>query len=311
MLRHDRLSTLRGDIIQNRLHFCIRVLHEMVHRNNSWHTELLDVFNVASKVGTALLYRIHIFRIQILLNHAAIHLHRPNGRDNHDRRRFQSSFAALDVQEFLGPQIGPETRFRHNIVGQLQRGRRRDYRVTAMRDVRKRAAMHKGRIVFQSLHKVRLHRIFQQHRHRAIGLDVARKNRRAIPAIGHDHIPKSLLQILQVFRKTEDRHHFRRHRNVKPAFARKSISDAAQRQGHLTQCTVIHVDNAAPGHTTQINFLLIAPINVIVDHRRQKRMGRGNGMEITGKMKVHILHWNNLRITAARSPAFHSKIWPK
>ena len=42
-----------------------------------------------------------------------------------------------------------------------------------MRDIGKRAAMHEGRVVFQRLHQVRLHRVLQQHRHRAIGLDVA------------------------------------------------------------------------------------------------------------------------------------------
>ena len=36
-------------------------------------------------------------------------------------------------------------------------------------------------------------------------------------------------------------------------------------------------------------------------------MRRGDGVKITGKMKVHFLHWHHLRIAATRSAPLHAK----
>ena len=46
---------------------------------------------------------------------------------------------------------------------------------------------------------------------------------------------------------------------------------------------------------------LVAPIDMIVDHRREQVMRRGDGMKITGEMQVHILHRNDLRVATRRS----------
>ncbi len=46
---------------------------------------------------------------------------------------------------------------------------------------------------------------------------------------------------------------------------------------------------------------------MIVNHRRQQIVGRCDCMEIPREMEVHFLHWNNLRVTTAGSPAFHSE----
>ena len=69
--------------------------------------------------------------------------------------------------------IGTKARFGHDVIGELQRRRRCDDRVAAMRDVGERTAMHEGRVVLERLHQVRLHRILEQHGHRAVGLEIA------------------------------------------------------------------------------------------------------------------------------------------
>jgi len=55
---------------------------------------------------------------------------------------------------FFAAQIGAEARFRHHIIGELQRRRRRQHRIAAMRDIGERAAMHEGRGPFQRLHRL-------------------------------------------------------------------------------------------------------------------------------------------------------------
>ena len=34
-------------------------------------------------------------------------------------------------------------------------------------------------------------------------------------------------------------------------------------------------------------------------------------MEVTGKVQVHVFHRNDLRVTATRSAALHTEVWPK
>ena len=50
---------------------------------------------------------------------------------------------------------------------------------------------------------------------------------------------------------------------------------------------------------------------MIVDHRRQQIVGRGDGMKIAGKMQVHILHRNDLGISAACRTALDAKTGAK
>jgi hypothetical protein len=102
-----------------------------------------------------------------------MHLERAHGGDDHRGGRREAGLAALDVEELLRAEIGAEAGLGHHIVGELQRRARRDHRVAAMGDVGERAAMDEGRIALQRLHQVGLQRVLQQHRHRAVGLEVA------------------------------------------------------------------------------------------------------------------------------------------
>ena len=112
--------------------------------------------------------RLQVFLLQVFLLDAAMHLERADGRDDHDAVGLQAGLAALDVEEFLGAEIGAEAGFGHDVVGELERGGGRRHRVAAMRDVGERAAMDEGRRAFQRLHQVRRDRVLQQRRHGAM-----------------------------------------------------------------------------------------------------------------------------------------------
>jgi hypothetical protein len=90
--------------------------------------------------------------------------------DHHRCRRLQARFAALDVDELLGAEIGTEAGFRHHVVGKLQAELGGDHRIAAMGDVGERAAMDEGRVVLERLHQVRRDRILEQYRHGAVGV---------------------------------------------------------------------------------------------------------------------------------------------
>ena len=195
---------------------------------------------------------------------------RAHGRDDDRRRRLQPGLAALDVEELLGAEIGAEAGFGHDIVGELQRRRGRDHRVAAMRDVGERAAMHEGRVVLQRLHQVRLHGVLEQHGHRAVGLEVAGIDRRLVAAVADDDVAEPLLQVLEVGGQAEDRHDFRGDGDVEAGLARKAVGDAAERADDLAQRAVVHVHDAAPDDAAGVDAELVAPVDVVVDQRRQQ-----------------------------------------
>ena len=128
------------------------------------------------KVGKARPHRRHIFLIQFRFGYAAVHFQRAHRGDQHDRVREQSRLASENVKKFFRAQIRAETRLGYDIIRQSQRRPRRDDRACAMCDIRKRAAVHQRRRVFQRLHQIRQHRVFQYRRHCARGVQLFGQN---------------------------------------------------------------------------------------------------------------------------------------
>ena len=266
---------------------------------------------MAAKIGAAFFHGLDILGAKVVFLHAAIHFHGAHGGDQHHTIGGKPGLAAFDIHEFLGAKIGPETGFRHHIIGQFQRGCGGNDRVAAMRDIGERAAMHEGGVVFERLHKVRLHGLLEQHGHGAIGLDVAAIDRRFVAAIGDDDIAKALFEVGQILGQAQDCHDFRGDGNVKPRLARKAVGYAAKVDHNIAQGTVIHVHHAAPDNAARVNLKFVAPIDMVVDHRAQQVMGRGDRMKIAREMQVHFFHRHNLRQSTARSPALHAEIRPE
>ena len=174
-----------------------------------------------------------------------------------------------------------------------------------MRDVRERAAMDEGGVVLQRLHQVGLHRLLEQHRHRPVRLDVPAQDRRPVAPVADDDVAQPPLQILQVRRQAQDRHHLRGHRDVEARLAREPVGHAAQRAHHLPQRPVVHVHHPPEHDPPDVDLLLVPPVDVVVEHRRQKVVRRGDRVEIPREMQVHVLHRHHLRAPAARGPALH------
>src|SRR6056297_3101134 len=115
----DGFRALRDNVVLHGLDLGLSVMHEMVDRHDDRHAEGLEVADVATEVGAALVHGLHVLLAEIGLGHTAVHLHGADRGYKHDAVRREARLAALDVHELLGPEIGAEARFRHNIVGQL------------------------------------------------------------------------------------------------------------------------------------------------------------------------------------------------
>ena len=208
-----------------------------------------------------------------VLGDAAVHFERSDCRDQHRRRRLQSRLSALDVEEFLGAEIGAEARFGDDVVGELERRPGRDHRVAAVGDVGERAAVHERGRTFEGLHEIGPERALEQRGHRAGRVEVGRGDRAPVPARADHHPAELLLEIVEVGREAEGRHHLRGDRDVETVLARKPVAHAEPDHG-LAQRPVVHVEDAPPGDPPLVEAERIAPIHVIVDHRREKIVGR-------------------------------------
>jgi hypothetical protein len=219
----------------------------------------------------------------------------------------EAGLAALDVDELLAAQVGAEARFGHHVVGELQRRGRGQHRVAAMRDVGERPAMDESGRALERLHQVGRQRVLQEHRHRPVRLELGRAHRLTLAGVGDDDVAQPRLQVLEVLGQAEDRHDLGGHRDVEAVLARETVGDAAQRRDDLAQAAVVHVDSAPPGDAPTVDAERIAPVDVVVDQRRQQVVRRPDGMEVAGEMEVDVLHRHDLGIAAAGRAAFHAE----
>ena len=106
------------------------------------------------EIGHAGFERLEVLLLEVLLLDAAVHLERADGGDQHRAVGREPGLAALDVEELLAAEIGAEARLGHHVVAELERGRGRQHRVAAVRDVGERAAMDEGGRAFERLHQI-------------------------------------------------------------------------------------------------------------------------------------------------------------
>ncbi len=182
-----------------------------------------------SQVGHAGFERLEVFLLEIVLLHAAVHLERADGGDDHRAVRLQAGLAALDVEELLAAEVGAEAGFGHHVVGELERGGGGEHRVAAVRDVGERAAVDEGRRAFQRLHQVGRQRVLEQRGHRALRLDVGGAHRFALAGIADDDVAEPLLEVFEIAGEAEDRHHLGGDGDVEAVLAREAVGDAAER----------------------------------------------------------------------------------
>ncbi|CAI8390752.1 MAG: Uncharacterised protein [SAR116 cluster bacterium MED-G04] len=142
-----------------------------------------------------------------------------------------------------------------------------------MGNVGERAAMNKGWVVFQGLHQIGLHRLLEQNGHRTISLDIAAIDRAAITAIGNDDIAKPLFKIIEIGGEAQNGHDLGRNGDIKPGFTGKTVGDTAEVADDLAKRTIVHIQHTPERHTPDVNFLLIAPVDVIIQHRGEEVMG--------------------------------------
>ncbi len=176
-----------------------------------------------------------------------------------------------------------------------------------MGNVGERPAMDERRRALQRLYEVGRQRLLQERRHRAMRLEIAGMKRRALARIGGDDVSQPRLEVFEIAREAEDGHHLGGDGDVETGFARIPVADAAERTDDLAQRTIVDVHHVAPHHAPPVEPQFVAPIEMVVDQRGEQIVGRGDGVQVAGEMKIDVLHRHDLGITAARRAALHAE----
>ena len=282
---------------------------ERHHHRQAEH--LLHIVDVFQQIGQTLAQGVQIFFAQIGTRHAAVVFQCPHGGHHHRYIRTQAGEAAFDVAEFFCPQIGAEAGFGNRVIAQLLRHPGGDYRIAAVGDVGKRAAVHQRRRAAQGLHQIGADGIFEQRRHGAVCFQFVCIHRLAVAAVGYQHPPQALFQIGQIARQAKHLHHFRSHGDVETVGAHYAVGAAAQPADELAQLAVVHVQHPPPQHPLGVDVQGIALVDMVVEHGRQQVVGRADGVEVAGEMQIDVFHRQHLGITAAGRPALDAEYRPQ
>ena len=269
-----------------------------------------DVVDVALQIDEALLQRVEVFGGQFLHGHATVVLERAHGGHDDTGIRPQVGLAALDVEELLGAQIGPESGLGDDIIGQFQPGLGGNDGAAAVGDVGKGAAMHQRRIVFERLHEVGLDGVAQQHRHGTMHIELAGTQRHALPVHTENDVAQPHAQIRQRRGQAEDGHHLAGHHDVEAILARLSVDGPAQPHHGAAQGAVVHVHHPLPADAGGIDAQRVAVMDMVVDGRRQQVVRLGNGREVAGEVQVDVFHRHHLRMAATGCPALDAENRP-
>ena len=99
--------------------------------------------------------------------------------------------------------------------------------------------------------------------------------------------------------EAQHRHHLARHGDVEAAVTRRAVNAAAESDDDAAQGAVVHVDHPPPRHAPRVEPRSAAPVELIVDDRREQIMRRRDCVEVAGEMQVDPFHRHDLRVAAA------------
>jgi len=305
------IYTVTFAFLEEHIDFSRCICSEFVDSNQDGQTKAAHVLNLFGKVREPVADSLDIFLGQFRLLDAAMHLEGADRSNNDNRIRIHVAIMAFDVEEFFSAKISTEASFRNGNIAQFKGHFGSKKGVASVGNVRKRTAMDDSRRMFQRLDEVRFDGIFHEHGHGPFTAQLMDIDRIPIKVRANDDTAKTFLQVFNIMGQAKDGHDFGSNSNHEPVFAHKTAGFTAQADNNMTESTVVHIHDAAPGNLTGIDPQFIALMDMVVNHCGQQVVGSRNGVHIPREMQIDVIHRNNLRIAAASSTALDSKHRPQ
>ena len=291
------------------LRLCIR--DKGVEGNNRGNTEFLNILDVLLQVDDTFLQGLDILFLEFCLGNAAVIFESLDACYDDNRVGMQVSHAALDVKELLSAEVSAESRLSDRVVGDLDGSLCRADRVAAVRDVGEGTAVNKSRGVLNGLDQVGGDGFFEEGHHGTGHFKSLGKHGFALIIVADHDAVKTLAEVFPVLCKTENCHDFGSRCDDKAILAKRSVHLGAHADDDVAQGAVIHVHAAFPDDPGGIDAQSVSVMNMVVNSRCQQVVGRSDGVEITCKMQVELLHGKYLGIAAAGSAALDAEAGPQ
>ncbi len=167
--------------------------------------------------------------------------------------------------------------------------------------------MNQGRATLERLEEVRLQGVLQDHRHRPGDSEVLGRDRLPRPGAAHHDPAEPLTHVPQGGAERQDHHDLTGRGDVEAALTRHAVHPSAEADDDVAQRPVVDVDHASPRHAPGVETHGAPVVQIVVDHRRQQVVRRGDGVEVAGEVEVDPLHRNDLAVAASGRSALDAE----
>ena len=178
-----------------------------------------------------------------------------------------------------------------------------DHRGVAVRDVAERPGVHQHGGVLQRLQQVGLDGVAHDHGHRARRLELLGGHRLTVRGVADHDAPEPVAHVLQRRRQGQHRHHLGRGGDVEAGLPGHPVLPGPEPRDDRAQRPVVDVKDPAPGDVVRVQPERVAMEQVVVDHRRERVVRRGDRVHVAGEVEVERLERHHLAVAAARGTA--------
>ena len=181
----------------------------------------------------------------------------------------------------------------------------------AVRDIRERSAVHKGRRTFECLHKVGHEGVLQEDRRGAVHIQVSDLHGPLLAVERDDNALEARLEVRDPFREAEDRHHLARGGDHELVLPRDPVLRSAKARDDVAQLAVVHVQAPREEDPRGIDVQFVPVEDVRVEDRGDQIVRGANRVDVAREVQVDLLHREDLGSAAARRPALRAEHGPE
>ena len=199
-----------------------------------------------------------------------MHLERADGGDEHRAGGLEPGLAALDVEELLGAEVGAEAGFGDDVVGELERGRVAITELQPCAMLANGPPWTKAGVPSSVCTRLGASASLSSAVMAPCRLEVAGAHRLAVARVADDDVAEALRRSSRSVARQKIAITSDATVMSKPSSRGKPLATPPSRVDDLAQRAVVHVEHAAPGDAALVDAERVAPVDVVVDHRRQQ-----------------------------------------
>ena len=172
-------------------------------------------------------------------------------------------------------------------------------------------SVYDGGSLLGGLHQIGLQSILQEHTDGTCHTHILHSEGGAIGLDAQQDVLYTASEIVLTGGQTQDGHDFAGRCDVESTLHHHPVGLGSQSRHDGAQVAVVHVEHPLPQHFAQREALVAMLVDVVVKQSRYHVVSRGDGMEVTCKVQVDLVHRQHLGMATACRPALHAEAGPQ